>query len=67
VNDHDGGTGVDSSNSENDHTDRDEIQDNAGTERLSYAGVAFWVLVGFLGFLGACVLIAVILVLLRGS
>jgi hypothetical protein len=67
MSDHDGGTSVDSSNADYDDSENDDVLDAAGREPLSFAGVMFWIFVGFLGLLGICVIVTIILALVKGT
>jgi hypothetical protein len=67
MSDHDGGTSVDSSHADYDDSENDDVLEDAGREPLSFAGMMFWIFVGFLGLLGICVLISIILALVKGS
>ena len=67
MSDQDGGKRVDSSDAEYDDSATNDALEDAGRVPLSFAGLMFWVFVGFLGLLGICVLLSIILALVKGA
>jgi len=62
-----GGNRVDGVNAEYDASEDLEVVTDPGPEPLTRGAMMFWILVVFLALVGICVLVALILVLLKGS